>query len=65
MNLFQLNRETYDVEIDPSVLLLDKFRVIASKHKKNKELIEKELSFIYHYCDIKSDYLCITDEVKG
>lgn len=64
MNLFQLNRETYEVEILPETLSIDKFKKIVNKYKsKQKELIKKELSFIYHFCDIKSDYLYITDEV--
>ena len=41
---------------------LEPFRKILKRDKsRNKDLALKEMLFIYYYCDIKSDYLIISD----
>ena len=65
MNLLQLNRESYRVEIAPELYTIDNFKVLISKDKtKNKDIATKEIAFIYFYSDIKSDYMYITDKDK-
>jgi len=63
MNLFQFNKSSFEVEISPEVLTIDKFKTIVNRDKnKNKSKAIKELSLIYLYVDVRSDYMYITDE---
>ena len=65
MNLLQLNRQRYEIDISPEIFAIDKFKVLINKDKsKDKGLAIKELAFIFFYTDIKSDYMYITDKDK-
>ena len=65
MKLFELNRLTYEVEISSETLLLEPFRKLVDRDKsKTKETAKKELSLIYFYCDIRSDYFGLDNSVK-
>lgn len=61
MKLFDFDRNTYDVIINPEVLLLEPFAKVVKKNK-SKEMAKKELAFIYFYSDYRSDYMYIVNE---
>lgn len=61
MKLFKY--EGYEVKVSPEALLLKPFRKIWTRDKdKNKETATNELSFLYFFCDPRSDYQYITDD---
>lgn len=61
MKLFSLDKN-YDVVWEPYVAVLEPFAKILKRDKtKGKIKANKELAFIYFYCDIKSDYAITTD----
>lgn len=63
MNLFILNPKTYDIDIDPMVVMLMPFKELVDRDKsKDKSKAKRELAFIWFYADIKSDYQYITNE---
>ena len=65
MKLFELNRVTYDVEIAPEALMLIPIAKIVSRDKtRDKSTAKNELALIYHYCDVRSDYVGVSDDVK-
>ena len=65
MKLFVLNRLSYEIEIAPEALLLEPFKRIVDRDKsKTKDMAKKELAFIYHYCDIRSDYMGTEDSQR-
>jgi hypothetical protein len=54
--------ENYEVKVAPEALLLKPFKKIWDRDKsKNKERAILEMSFLYFYCDPRSDYQYITD----
>jgi hypothetical protein len=62
MNLFELDREKWEVVVAPQVYAIAEFKAVLKKDKsKDKSIALKEMSFIYFYCDIKSDYMIKTD----
>jgi len=63
MELFQFDKNSYSVTFSPIVLNIEKFKKLITRDKsKDKEVSLKELSFIYFYSDIKSDYMYITND---
>lgn len=65
MKLFELNRVTWEVEVAPEALIIDCFAKIVKRDKnKDRSVAKKELALIYHYCDIRSDYVGVSDDVK-
>lgn len=65
MKLFELNRVTYEIEIAPEALMLSPLSKIVSRDKsKDKSTAKNELALIYHYCDVRSDYTGVSDDVK-
>lgn len=61
MKLFKY--EGYEVRIAPEALTLKPFRKLWDRDKsKIKEKAMSELSFLYFYCDPRSDYQYITDD---
>ena len=61
MRLFKY--EGYEVKVAPEALTLRPFKKIWDRDKsKNKETAMMELSFLYFFCDPRSDYQYITDD---
>jgi hypothetical protein len=61
MKLFKY--EDYEVKVAPEALLLKPFKKIWDRDKsKHKDKATQELSFLYFYCDPRSDYQYITDD---
>lgn len=61
MRLFKY--EGYEVKVAPEALTLKPFKRLWERDKsKNKEKVTTELSFIYFYCDPRSDYQYIIDD---
>ena len=61
MKLFKY--EGYEVRVAPEALLLLPFKKLWNRDKsKNKERAMLEFSFLYFYCDPRSDYQYITDD---
>lgn len=63
MKLFKI--ENYQVVVEPEVFTLVEFKKLLDRDKtKNKEIVFKELAFIYHYADLKSDFNIILDKTE-
>lgn len=61
MRLFKY--EGYEVRVTPEALTLKPFKRLWERDKsKAKEKAMQELSFLYFYCDPRSDYQYITDD---
>lgn len=61
MRLFKI--EKYDVIVDPVAFTLLPFKKLYDRDKtKEKTNVFKEIAFIYHYADLKSDFNIITDD---
>lgn len=61
MRLFKY--EGYEVRVAPEALTLKPFKKLWDRDKtKTKEKVMAEFSFIYFYCDPRSDYQYITDD---
>ena len=61
MRLFKY--EGYEVRVAPEALTLKPFRKLWQRDKsKDKSNVIQELSFIYFYCDPRSDYQYIIDD---
>lgn len=61
MRLFKY--EGYEVRVAPEALTLKPFKKIWERDKsKTKERALQELSFVYFYCDPRSDYQYIVDD---
>ena len=59
----QFKYEGYEVRVAPEALLLQPFKKLWARDKsKDKEKALQELSFLYFYCDPRSDYQYITDD---
>lgn len=55
--------EGFEVKVAPEALTLKPFKRIWERDKsKTKERALQELSFLYFYCDPRSDYQYITDD---
>ena len=61
MNLIELASD-YNIVINPILYSIKAFKdLIDRDKKKDKSRAIAEISFIYFYCDIRSDYMYITD----
>lgn len=61
MKLFKY--EGYEVRVSPEALALKPFKDVWSRDRsKSKEKAMMELSFLYFYCDPRSDYQYILDD---
>lgn len=55
--------EKYEVIVDPVIFTLQPFKKLFDRDKtKEKTVVFKEVGFIYHYADLKSDFNIITNE---
>lgn len=61
MNLFELD-DTYTVQFNPEVFLLKDFAELKKSRKKDIELLYKEMSYIYFFTDLRSDFQFQTDK---
>jgi hypothetical protein len=60
MKLFKY--DNYEVKVAPEAMLLTPFKKIWTRDKSSKKSkATQELSFLYFYCDPRSDYQYITD----
>ena len=63
MRLFKY--ENYEVKVAPEALTLKPFKKLWDRDKsKNKDKATLELSFLYFFCDIRSDYQYIVDDAS-
>lgn len=62
MELFQFDKKDFEVTFSPLVMTIDKFKKIVTRDKtKDKEIALKEIAYIYHFADIRSNYLYKTN----
>lgn len=54
--------EDYEVKIEPECFLLEPFKRILEKNKKDENKTKTELAFIYFYADPRSDYQYIINK---
>lgn len=65
MNLFKLNKQTYEVEVDEGALMLAPFLALYKRDKtKSKSIAKKELAYLYFMEDRRSDYMSTIDEME-
>jgi len=63
MKLIQFNKEKYDITYNPELLALEAFKALIRRDRtKNKDKAIKEISFIYFYTDLRSDYAYIVED---
>lgn len=63
MKLIQFNKDKYDITYNPELLTIDVFKKIIKRDKsKVKDKATKEISFIYFFTDLRSDYAYIVDD---
>lgn len=61
MRLFRL--DGYNVVVaDEAFTLLPFKKILDRDTSENKEIAFKELALVYHFCDLKSNFIVITDE---
>lgn len=61
MKLFEY--KNYKLQVSDEALTLKPFKVLHDRDtSEGKERVFKELAFIYHFADIRSDFLIINDE---
>lgn len=60
MQLFEL--ENYQVIFLPQTMMIKEFSKVRDKYKDNNEMILKEMSYIWFFCDVRSDYKNILNE---
>lgn len=61
MSILTLDKETYDVHIEPEAISLAPYQTLYKKDKtKDKRNFKKQVSFIYFYANAKSDYMHVT-----
>lgn len=65
MRLFDLNKQSYEVTVQPEAVTLTPFRKIINRDKKKaKTTAQAELAFIYFFADYKSDFQTTLDETQ-
>lgn len=65
MNLFKLNKQTYEVEIEEGALMLAPFVVLYKRDKtKTKTTAKKEMAYLYFMIDKRSDYMSTINEAE-
>lgn len=63
MNLFEFEKDKFEVTFSPMILNIPVFKKVIDRDKtKWKELARKEIQFVYLYADLKSDYMYIIDK---
>ena len=61
MKLFKM--VNWQLEVDEELWTIEVFNKILQRDKsKDKAISFKEIAFIYHFCDVKSDYVYITNK---
>jgi hypothetical protein len=61
MKLFKI--VNWQLEVEEELWTIEVFNNILKRDKsKSKETAMKEMAFIYHFCDVKSDYVYITNK---
>ena len=59
---FKKDKDLYEVTFSPLLLTIEKFKKIVTRDKsKDKDLALKEIAYIYHFADIRSDYMYKTN----
>ena len=61
LKLFRYNKDSYEVEVNPEVMMLSVFKRLKAKYKSDDKF-KQVLDFIYFYADPRSDYAYITDD---
>lgn len=61
MKLFNLD-DTYTVTFEAEIFLLDSFKKLKESRKKDISKLYKEMSYIYFFCDMSSDFQYQPDE---
>lgn len=59
---FKKDKDLYEVTFSPLLLTIEKFKKIITRDKsKDKDIALKEIAYIYHFADIRSDYMYKTN----
>jgi hypothetical protein len=63
MRLFNMDGQTFELNFEPEVLAIKEFNGIVKRDKsKGKVVAIAELSYVWFFCDYKSDFVQIIDE---
>ena len=60
MQLFQLRN--YQVIFEPQTMMIDEFAKVRESNKGDEEMTLKEMSFVWFFADMRSDFQNILDE---
>lgn len=61
MKLFKI--VNYQLQVEDEVWTIEAFNKLLKRDKtKDKSVSMKEMAFIYHYCDVRSDYVAETNK---
>lgn len=58
------SKDGYTIEIEPELYTIKDFADLLESRKKNKELLYKELAYIYFFADMSSDFQFQTNETE-
>jgi hypothetical protein len=63
MRLFNMDTDSFELSFDPEVLTIREFnKIIKRDRSPGKVIAIAELSYIWFFCDYKSDFVQIIDE---
>lgn len=63
MRLFNMDMDTFELDFEPEVFSIKEFNKIVKRDRsKGKTIATAELSYVWFYCDYRSDFLQIIDE---
>lgn len=62
MQIFQL--QNYNVIFEPVAMMIDEFKAIREKNKGDDDLTLKEMSYVWFFTDIRSDFQNAIDEYE-
>lgn len=62
MKLITVKEDGFTLDISPEVYLIGEFAELINSRGKNKDLLLKEIGFIYFFADLGSDFQFQTDE---
>lgn len=60
MQLFQL--KNYNVIFEPVTMTINEFKAIKTKNGDNEAMVLKEMSYVWFFTDIRSDFQNVLDE---
>ena len=64
MKLIRVKEDNFTLEIEPELYTIKEFAELVENRKKNTSLLIKELSYIYFFADLNSDFQFQANELE-